>query len=59
MSVLIPECGMLPEVLKSTVADFGVYYLVKNLSVHELVAHEFIDSFVKKGKEVIGTQQTQ
>ncbi|XP_065685964.1 ribonuclease P protein subunit p40 isoform X3 [Patagioenas fasciata] len=40
---------MLPEVLKSTIADVGDYYLVRNLSVHELVAHEFIDAFVKKG----------
>lgn len=52
---MIPECGVLPEVLKSTLADVGQYYLVRNLSVHELIAHEFIDSFVKKGKEVIRT----
>uniref|UniRef100_A0A8C3JRN5 Ribonuclease P/MRP subunit p40 n=1 Tax=Calidris pygmaea TaxID=425635 RepID=A0A8C3JRN5_9CHAR len=49
VSFLIPECGILPEVLKSTIADVGEYYLVRNLSVHELVAHEFIDAFVKKG----------
>lgn len=55
MSFLIPECGMLPEVLKSTIADVGEYYLVRNLSVHEFVAHEFIDAFVKKGKEEVRT----
>ncbi|XP_074940216.1 ribonuclease P protein subunit p40 isoform X1 [Phalacrocorax aristotelis] len=49
VSFLIPECGVLPEVLKSAIADVGEYYLVRNLSVHELVAHEFIDAFVKKG----------
>uniref|UniRef100_A0A8C5IB64 Ribonuclease P/MRP subunit p40 n=3 Tax=Passeriformes TaxID=9126 RepID=A0A8C5IB64_JUNHY len=49
VSFLIPECGLLPEVLKSTIADFGEYYLVRNLPIHELVAHEFIDAFVKKG----------
>lgn len=50
---MIPECGILPEVLKSTIADVREYYLVRNLPVHELVAHEFIDAFVKKGKELI------
>ncbi|XP_074998717.1 ribonuclease P protein subunit p40 isoform X2 [Calonectris borealis] len=49
VSFLIPECGILPEVLKNTIADVGEYYLLRNLSVHELVAHEFIDAFVKKG----------
>ncbi|XP_025895535.1 ribonuclease P protein subunit p40 isoform X3 [Nothoprocta perdicaria] len=49
VSFLIPECGMLPEVLKSTIADVGEYYVVRNLPLHELVAHEFIDNFVKKG----------
>ncbi|XP_074753991.1 ribonuclease P protein subunit p40 isoform X4 [Athene noctua] len=49
VSFLIPECGILPEVLKSTIADIGEYYVVRNLSIHELVAHEFIDAFVKKG----------
>ncbi|NXW00521.1 RPP40 protein, partial [Fregetta grallaria] len=53
VSFLIPECGILPEVLKSTIADVGEYYLVRNLSVYELVAHEFIDAFVKKGKEFV------
>uniref|UniRef100_A0A8C9F9H6 Uncharacterized protein n=1 Tax=Pavo cristatus TaxID=9049 RepID=A0A8C9F9H6_PAVCR len=48
VSVLIPECGMLPEVLKSTIADVGEYYLVRSLSVHQLVAHEFVDCFVRK-----------
>ncbi|XP_025925362.1 ribonuclease P protein subunit p40 isoform X5 [Apteryx rowi] len=49
VSFLIPECGILPEVLKSTIADVGEYYLLRNLSLHELVTHEFIDTFVKKG----------
>ncbi|KFQ66227.1 Ribonuclease P protein subunit p40, partial [Pelecanus crispus] len=49
VSFLIPECGILPEVLKSTIADVGEYYVVRNLSIHELVSHEFIDAFVKKG----------
>ncbi|XP_065255262.1 ribonuclease P protein subunit p40 [Emys orbicularis] len=49
VSFLIPECGILPEALKSVITDIGEYYLVKNLSLHELVTHEFINTFVKKG----------
>ncbi|XP_062355229.1 ribonuclease P protein subunit p40 isoform X3 [Cinclus cinclus] len=59
VSFLIPECGMLPEVLKSTIADIGEYYLVRNLPLHELVAHEFIDAFVKKGSCYALTYKTK
>lgn len=48
VSVLIPECGVLPEVLKNTIADVGEYYLVRSLAVHQLVAQEFIDCFVRR-----------
>ncbi|XP_037985122.1 ribonuclease P protein subunit p40 isoform X2 [Motacilla alba alba] len=57
VSFLIPECGVLPEVLKSTIADIGEYYLVRNLPIHELVAHEFIDAFVKKGKLILSVDK--
>ncbi|KYO35506.1 ribonuclease P protein subunit p40 isoform X1 [Alligator mississippiensis] len=49
VSFLIPECGVLPEPLKSVTTDMGEYYLVKNLPLHELVAQEFISAFVKTG----------
>ncbi|KAH0617945.1 hypothetical protein JD844_016742 [Phrynosoma platyrhinos] len=49
VSLLIPECGIVPEVLKNAVGDFGDYYLVKKLPLHELVTEEFINIFVKKG----------
>uniref|UniRef100_A0A8D0HF79 Uncharacterized protein n=1 Tax=Sphenodon punctatus TaxID=8508 RepID=A0A8D0HF79_SPHPU len=49
VSFLIPECGLLPEALKSVMSDVGEYYLVKNLSLHELVLHDFINTFVRKG----------
>lgn len=48
VSVLIPECGLLPEVLKGALADIGEYYVVRSLSVHQLLSHEFIDCFVRK-----------
>ncbi|MEJ1284683.1 ribonuclease P 40 subunit [Cricetulus griseus] len=49
VSFLIPECGLLPKELKSLAMEFGPYYSVKNLPLHELVTHEFIHTFVKKG----------
>ncbi|XP_038626293.1 ribonuclease P protein subunit p40 [Tachyglossus aculeatus] len=49
VSLLIPDCVVPPKELKNIVTDSGPYYLVKNLSLHELVDHEFISTFVKKG----------
>lgn len=57
VSVLIPECGLLPEVLKGALADIGEYYVVRSLSVHQLLSHEFIDCFVRKGKDVWHAQR--
>lgn len=30
--------------------EMGPYYSVKKLPLHELITHEFINTFVKKGK---------
>ncbi|XP_044514100.1 ribonuclease P protein subunit p40 isoform X3 [Gracilinanus agilis] len=49
VSFLIPECGILSKELKNLVMEIGPYYLVKNLPLHELITHEFINNFVKKG----------
>ncbi|XP_072459821.1 ribonuclease P protein subunit p40 isoform X2 [Notamacropus eugenii] len=49
VSFLIPECGILSKELKNLVMEIGPYYLVKNLPLHELIAHEFINNFIKKG----------
>ncbi|XP_021080647.1 ribonuclease P protein subunit p40 isoform X3 [Mesocricetus auratus] len=49
VSFLVPECGMLSKELKNLVMEIGPYYSVKNLPLHELVTHEFIHTFVKKG----------
>lgn len=56
--MLIPECGMLPQVLKSAVADLGEYYVVRGLPVHQLLDLEFIECFVRKGKGVSRTQSS-
>uniref|UniRef100_A0A7N5JC12 Ribonuclease P/MRP subunit p40 n=1 Tax=Ailuropoda melanoleuca TaxID=9646 RepID=A0A7N5JC12_AILME len=49
VSFLIPECGILSKELKNLVMETGPYYSVKNLPLHELITHEFINTFVKKG----------
>nr|XP_014715673.2 ribonuclease P protein subunit p40 isoform X2 [Equus asinus] len=49
VSFLIPECGILSKELKNLVMETGPYYFVKNLPLHELITHEFINTFVKKG----------
>ncbi|XP_015982295.2 ribonuclease P protein subunit p40 isoform X1 [Rousettus aegyptiacus] len=49
VSFLIPECGMVSKELKNLVMETGPYYFVKNLPLHELITHEFINTFVKKG----------
>nr|XP_033790668.1 ribonuclease P protein subunit p40 isoform X4 [Geotrypetes seraphini] len=48
VSFLIPECGALPDKLKSVIQNFGKYYLVKDLPIHEFVSHDFISIFIKK-----------
>ncbi|KAG8442438.1 hypothetical protein GDO86_011282 [Hymenochirus boettgeri] len=59
VSVLLPECGCLPESIKNAVDNFGKYYLVKNLPVHEFVREKFINSFVKKGAFYALSHQTR
>ncbi|XP_044782614.1 ribonuclease P protein subunit p40 isoform X2 [Bubalus bubalis] len=49
VSFLIPECGILSKELKDLVMGFGPYYFVKGLPLSELITHEFINTFVKKG----------
>lgn len=51
VSFLIPECGILSKELKNLVTETGPYYFVKNLPIYELITHEFINTFVKKGKK--------
>ncbi|XP_031802773.1 ribonuclease P protein subunit p40 isoform X2 [Sarcophilus harrisii] len=53
VSFLIPECGILSKELKNIVMEVGPYYLVKNLPLHELIVHDFINNFVKKGKLIL------
>uniref|UniRef100_A0AC11CMK7 Ribonuclease P/MRP subunit p40 n=1 Tax=Ovis aries TaxID=9940 RepID=A0AC11CMK7_SHEEP len=58
VSFLIPECGILSKELKDLVMEFGPYYFVKDLPLYELITHEFINSFVKKGSCYVLTYNT-
>ncbi|KAK7159093.1 hypothetical protein R3I94_005434 [Phoxinus phoxinus] len=49
ISVLIPECGILPANISSVINSFSPYYLVRNLPVYELLEETFLESLVKKG----------
>ncbi|KAM5300254.1 ribonuclease P protein subunit p40 isoform 4-T4 [Ctenodactylus gundi] len=53
VSFLIPECGVLSKELNNLVMEAGPYYFVKNLPLHEFITHEFINTFVKKGKLIL------
>ncbi|XP_005997018.1 ribonuclease P protein subunit p40 isoform X2 [Latimeria chalumnae] len=48
-SILLPECSTLPRELSTLVGNLRRYYLVKNVSLHELVTEEFFSAFIKKG----------
>lgn len=50
ISVLIPECGILPANISSVINSFSPYYLVRNLPVYELLEETFLESMVKKGR---------
>uniref|UniRef100_F6U311 Ribonuclease P/MRP 40kDa subunit n=1 Tax=Xenopus tropicalis TaxID=8364 RepID=F6U311_XENTR len=57
VSLLLPECASLPEHIKRTVDNFGRYYLVRNLPLHEFVKEDFINTFVKKGKLILSVDK--
>lgn len=50
ISVLIPECGILPANISSVINSFSPYYLVRNLPVYELLEETLLESLVKKGR---------
>ncbi|XP_053323562.1 ribonuclease P protein subunit p40 isoform X1 [Spea bombifrons] len=58
-SVLLPECGSLPEQIKNTIESFGNYYVVKNLPLYEFITQDFINKFIKKGSFYALSYQTR
>uniref|UniRef100_A0A8C5MB96 Ribonuclease P/MRP subunit p40 n=1 Tax=Leptobrachium leishanense TaxID=445787 RepID=A0A8C5MB96_9ANUR len=59
VSVLLPECGPLPEKIKSTIEGFGSYFVIRNLSVHEFVTEDFRNTFIKQGSFYALSYQTR
>ncbi|XP_078055278.1 ribonuclease P protein subunit p40 [Mustelus asterias] len=49
VSILIPECGVIPPGVTAVCRTLGDYYLVKQLQLHELLVPEFINKFVRQG----------
>lgn len=49
ISVLIPECGILPANISRVLDSFSPCYLVRDLPVYELLGETFLESLVKKG----------
>ncbi|KAG7488676.1 hypothetical protein MATL_G00037550 [Megalops atlanticus] len=49
VSVLIPECGVIPSRLRSVVNGFTKYYLVRDLPVYKLLEEEFLEKVASKG----------
>ncbi|KAG9347714.1 hypothetical protein JZ751_003727 [Albula glossodonta] len=49
VSVLIPECGIIPSGLSSVLNGFSKYYLIRDFPVYKLLEEEFLEKVVKKG----------
>ncbi|GCC30884.1 ribonuclease P protein subunit p40 [Chiloscyllium punctatum] len=49
VSILIPECGVIPPGVTAVCRNLGEYYLVKQLPLHQMLEPEFVNTFVKKG----------
>lgn len=50
MSVLVPECGVLPQELRKLLSEVGPYFSVRDLPLSEFLSLEFISRFVKEGE---------
>ncbi|XP_051557039.1 ribonuclease P protein subunit p40 [Myxocyprinus asiaticus] len=49
ISLLIPECAILPADISRVINNFSPYYLVRDLPVHELLQETFLETVIKKG----------
>ncbi|XP_054983135.1 ribonuclease P protein subunit p40 isoform X2 [Sorex araneus] len=49
VSVLVPECGLLPQELRALLARAGPYFSVRALPLWELLAPRFVSTFVQGG----------
>ncbi|XP_057190277.1 ribonuclease P protein subunit p40 [Triplophysa rosa] len=49
ISVLIPECAVLPANISGVISNFSPYYLVRDLPVYELLQDKSHETVVQKG----------
>lgn len=49
VSLLLPECSSVPSNIDDVLKSFSSFYLLKNLSVHELLDKDFLESAVYQG----------
>lgn len=49
VSLLLPGCSAIPSSLEDVLKSFNSFYLLKNLSVHELLDKDFLESAVYQG----------
>lgn len=49
ISLLIPECGVLPAEMAKVVDNFSSYYLVRDLPVYRFLEEDMLE-IIKKGK---------
>lgn len=50
ISVLIPECAVLPANISGVISNFSPYYLVRDLPVYELLQEKSYETVLQKGK---------
>ncbi|TRY53849.1 hypothetical protein DNTS_002800 [Danionella cerebrum] len=49
VSVVIPECGLVPAPISRVISGFSSFYLVRDLPVHELLEQHFLPSTAGRG----------
>lgn len=49
VSLLLPGCSAIPSSVDDVLKSFSSFYLLKNLSVHELLDKDFLESAVYQG----------
>lgn len=49
VSLLLPGCSAIPSSVEDVLKSFSNFYLLKNLSVHELLNKDFLESAVYQG----------
>lgn len=52
VSLVLPDTVRIPDALRTCIAEDSDYYRINAVNVLDLVNKEFIEAFVKKGKQL-------